>query len=79
MLPPACPRSRSTSAARESSRQHQRIGYVAGPEYYLPTRQKAAGRESALRAAGLEPGGLVVYAGNFSVADGREGLRGLLG
>ncbi len=57
---------------------HQRIGYVAGPEYYLPTRQKAAGRESALHAAGLEPGGLVVYAGSFSVADGREAVRELL-
>src|SRR5213080_4700882 len=29
---------------------HRRIGYIAGPEFYLPTRQKAAGRRSALRA-----------------------------
>ena len=57
---------------------HERIGYVAGPDYYLPTRQKAAGRESALRAAGFEPDGLVVYAGDFTVADGREALQTLL-
>src|ERR671933_2695951 len=41
---------------------HERIGYVAGPDYYLPTRQKAAGREAALRAAGLDPDGLAVHA-----------------
>ena len=27
---------------------HTKIGYVAGPEYYLPTRQKAAGRDKSL-------------------------------
>lgn len=58
---------------------HKRIGYVAGPDYYLPTRQKGAGREAALRAAGLEPdGGLVAYAGDFTVANGREALSELL-
>src|SRR5215204_4822381 len=57
---------------------HERIGYVAGPDYYLPTQQKAAGRESALRAAGLEPDGLVVHGSDFTVADGREALRRLL-
>src|SRR5207245_2135975 len=44
---------------------HRRIGYVAGPDYYLPTQQKAMGRESALRAAGLEADGLVAH-GEFS-------------
>ena len=57
---------------------HERIGYVAGPNYYLPTRQKAAGREAALRAAGVEPEGLVAYAEEFSVEKGRETLRELL-
>src|SRR3954449_9879069 len=41
---------------------HERIGYVAGLEHYLPTRQKGAGRDAALRAAGFEPDGLAVYA-----------------
>jgi DNA-binding LacI/PurR family transcriptional regulator len=57
---------------------HERIGYVAGPDYYLPTQQKAAGREAALRAAGVEPDGLVVYAADFSVEDGRAALGRLL-
>jgi DNA-binding LacI/PurR family transcriptional regulator len=57
---------------------HKRIGYVAGPDYYLPTRQKAAGREAALRAAGLEPDGLVAHGGDFSVEEGRAALRELL-
>ena len=56
---------------------HRRIGYVAGPDYYLPTQQKAMGRESALRAAGLEADGLVAH-GEFSVEGGREALRALL-
>src|SRR6266571_5137366 len=56
---------------------HRRIGYVAGPDYYLPTQQKAMGRESALRAAGLEADGLVAH-GDFSVEGGREALRALL-
>jgi DNA-binding LacI/PurR family transcriptional regulator len=57
---------------------HKRIGYVAGPNYYLPTQQKAAGREAALRAAGIEPDGLVVHGGDFTVEEGRQALRTLL-
>src|SRR2546423_6726869 len=57
---------------------HRRIGYVAGPDYYLPTREKGAGRQGALRAAGLEPDGLVVQAGSFTVEEGRQALRALL-
>jgi DNA-binding LacI/PurR family transcriptional regulator len=57
---------------------HSRIGYVAGPDYYLPTRQKAAGRESALRGAGLSPNGLVAHGNDFSVEEGRAALRQLL-
>jgi DNA-binding LacI/PurR family transcriptional regulator len=57
--------------------EHKRIGYVAGPIYYLPTLQKAMGRESALRSAGLDPDGLVAH-GDFTVEGGREALRELL-
>jgi DNA-binding LacI/PurR family transcriptional regulator len=58
---------------------HERIGYVAGPNYYLPTQQKGAGREAALRAAGIDPDDrLVVYAEDFSVEHGRAALRRLL-
>src|ERR671937_1111680 len=51
---------------------HEHIGYVAGPDHYLPTRQKAAGRRGALRAGGLEPDGLVAYGDDFTVAGGRR-------
>jgi DNA-binding LacI/PurR family transcriptional regulator len=57
---------------------HTRIGYVAGPDYYLPTQQKAAGRESALRAAGIGADGLLAHGGDFTVAEGRMALRTLL-
>jgi DNA-binding LacI/PurR family transcriptional regulator len=56
---------------------HIRVGFVAGPAHYLPTRQKAAGRERALRAAGLEPDGLVAHT-DFSAEGGRDGIRKLL-
>jgi DNA-binding LacI/PurR family transcriptional regulator len=56
---------------------HERIGYVAGPEHYLPTQLKAAGRETAMRAAGLEPGGLTAHA-DFSTAGGMRALAQLL-
>jgi DNA-binding LacI/PurR family transcriptional regulator len=57
---------------------HERVGYVAGPDYYLPTRQKAAGRDSALRRAGLESDGLVAHGDDFTVEEGRKVLRTLL-
>ena len=57
---------------------HTRIGYVAGPAYYLPTQQKAEGRESALRTAGLAPDGLVAHGEDFTVEGGREALSELL-
>jgi DNA-binding LacI/PurR family transcriptional regulator len=56
---------------------HRRIGYVAGPDYYLPTQQKAAGRRDALRAAGLDDGDATAH-GKFSVSGGRSALRNLL-
>ena len=56
---------------------HERIGFVAGLEHYLPTQLKGAGRETALLGAGLDPDGLVAY-GPFSVDGGRRGLAELL-
>jgi DNA-binding LacI/PurR family transcriptional regulator len=56
---------------------HERIGFVAGPADYLPTREKAAGRAEALREAGLSPNGLVAH-GDFTFAGGRRALRQLL-
>jgi DNA-binding LacI/PurR family transcriptional regulator len=56
---------------------HERIGYVAGLEHYLPTQLKAAGRTAALSAAGLDPDGLVAYA-DFSTAGGMRALAQLL-
>src|SRR5436190_10574660 len=58
---------------------HERIGYVAGPDHYLPTRQKASGRERALRSAGLAPDGLVAHTEDFTIEEGRKGLGELLG
>ncbi len=56
---------------------HERIGFVAGHEHYLPTHLKAAGRETALRAAGLDPEDLTAYA-PFGVEGGRSALASLL-
>jgi len=56
---------------------HTRIGFAAGDALSSPTREKAEGRESALRAAGVEPDGLVVHA-SFTVEGGREAFRGLV-
>jgi DNA-binding LacI/PurR family transcriptional regulator len=56
---------------------HRRIGFVAGDEHALPTREKLIGREEALRAAGVEPNGYVAH-GEFTVAGGRKVLRALL-
>jgi DNA-binding LacI/PurR family transcriptional regulator len=56
---------------------HRRIAFVAGPDHYLPTLLKAAGRENALRAAGIDPAGLVEHS-NFSVDGGRSSARSLL-
>jgi DNA-binding LacI/PurR family transcriptional regulator len=56
---------------------HERIGFAAGPEHYLPTQQKGAGRVRALQRAGVEPDGLVAH-GEFSVDGGRRAARRLL-
>ena len=56
---------------------HERIGFIAGPEHYVPTRLKAAGRAAALDAAGLSPDGLVAH-DDFSFDGGRRALAELL-
>src|SRR3954452_7517714 len=56
---------------------HERIGFVAGLEHYLPTQLKGAGRVSALTAAGLDYDGLTAYA-DFSTAGGMRALAQLL-
>jgi len=56
---------------------HERIGFVAGPVHYLPTQLKAAGRATALTAAGLEPAGLTAYA-EFGIEGGRRAVAELL-
>jgi DNA-binding LacI/PurR family transcriptional regulator len=56
---------------------HERIGFVAGPNHFRPTREKAAGREVALNAAGVPPDGLVAHA-DFSVEGGRAAMTALL-
>jgi DNA-binding LacI/PurR family transcriptional regulator len=56
---------------------HERIGFVAGLEHYLPTQMKAAGRATAMTAAGLDPSELIAYA-QFSTEGGGRGLAELL-
>jgi DNA-binding LacI/PurR family transcriptional regulator len=56
---------------------HERIGYAAGLEHYLPTQLKAAGRHAVLAAAGLDGDGLTAY-GDFSTKGGERALAQLL-
>ncbi len=56
---------------------HRRIGFVAGPDRFRPTREKAAGRLLALETAGIRPDGLVAHA-EFSVDGGRTAMHTLL-
>jgi DNA-binding LacI/PurR family transcriptional regulator len=56
---------------------HRRIGFAAGDEHSMPTRDKAEGRALALRAANIDPDGLIAYTA-FSVDGGRRALRTLL-
>jgi len=55
---------------------HERIGFVAGHAYALPTREKTLGHLDALRSADLKDG-LVAHS-DFNVGGGREALRELL-
>lgn len=54
---------------------HERIGFVAGDEYSVPTREKTLGHLDALRSAGLRDG-FVAHA-SFTVGGGRDALREL--
>ena len=56
---------------------HQRIGFVAGDEFALPTREKSRGRLDALAAAGLDWRDLVAHT-EFTVSGGRTALRQLM-
>jgi DNA-binding LacI/PurR family transcriptional regulator len=56
---------------------HRRIGFVAGPSDYLPTREKAAGRAEALFEEGLPLNGWLVH-GDFTIEGGRSAARALL-
>ena len=55
---------------------HRRIGFVAGDEFALPTREKSRGRLDALAAAGIDAHHLVAHA-DFTVDGGRAALREL--
>ena len=55
---------------------HERIGFVAGHAYALPTREKTLGHLDALRSAELKDG-LVAHS-DFTVGGGRAALRELL-
>ena len=56
---------------------HERIGFVAGPEHYLPTQLKAAGHATALAGAGIVANDLVAHA-DFSTRGGGGALEKLL-
>ncbi len=56
---------------------HRRIGFVAGNEFALPTREKSRGRLDALATADLDGRDLVAHA-EFSVEGGRVALRQLM-
>jgi DNA-binding LacI/PurR family transcriptional regulator len=57
---------------------HAFVGFAAGPEFTLPTREKRAGYEAALLEVGLEPEDQLVAHAAFTVAGGHEAARRLL-
>jgi DNA-binding LacI/PurR family transcriptional regulator len=56
---------------------HQRIGYLAGGQFAQATREKALGREDALREAGLPADRWVAHA-SFTTDGGRHAIRALV-
>jgi DNA-binding LacI/PurR family transcriptional regulator len=56
---------------------HRRIGFVAGDEFALATREKAQGRADALAAAGIQAPPYAAHDG-FTVEGGRRALRAIL-
>jgi DNA-binding LacI/PurR family transcriptional regulator len=57
---------------------HALVGFAAGPEFTLPTREKRAGYDAALLEAGLEPEEELIAHAAFTVAGGREAAHRLL-
>jgi DNA-binding LacI/PurR family transcriptional regulator len=57
---------------------HERIGFVAGPEHYLPTQLKATGRTTALTAAGIDDEYALTVHADFSTEGGGRALAKLL-
>jgi len=55
---------------------HERIGFVAGEPYALPTREKTVGHLDALESAGLEDGSIAHS--EFTLDGGRMAVRDLL-
>ncbi|TCP32897.1 LacI family DNA-binding transcriptional regulator [Sphingomonas sp. BK235] len=57
---------------------HRRIGFIAGPDDYAVSAQRADGWRGAMREAGLPYDGLLA-SGDFDYASGREATLRLLG
>jgi len=57
---------------------HQRIGLIKGPQGSPLTRERIAGYEDALRAAGIEPDPSLLCRGNFSLQSGYDAAMALL-
>jgi DNA-binding LacI/PurR family transcriptional regulator len=57
---------------------HRRIGFVAGPPHYSPTKNKTAGLETALRRAGIELDRRYVAHAEWGYAGGAAAARQLL-
>jgi DNA-binding LacI/PurR family transcriptional regulator len=56
---------------------HRRIGFIAGGQFAQATREKALGREDAMREAGLAPDRWIAHA-SFTLDGGRHALRALV-
>lgn len=54
---------------------HRRIGVIAGPRRAASTRNRLRGAYRAVTTAGLEPGVLQVFHGEYNPDTGRRGLR----
>jgi LacI family repressor for deo operon, udp, cdd, tsx, nupC, and nupG len=57
---------------------HRRLGYVAGPPGNYVERERWAGFAGALEEAGIAPGAIARWPGDFHVAAGAEAARAFL-
>ncbi len=57
---------------------HREIGFAGGPSHLSTTRNRARGFVRGLRSAGLKPGPLMVYKGQYSSESGRAAITHLL-